>query len=311
MPILPSCAISGRIPVIDLRNVLFILTALGSAILGMPDAFTQFGVNARSATGAAVCFILVAAIITAARHRVMPSIALPAGIFTFGLCSIAAIAVARQYLGNWHLVYAIPAVTASYAAAYTVFREVRSLAAAQLSISAATILLLGLIAYYNGFVQYGPQYNAYIHSIEQYARTYLANPTQAKPFPGTGGWDLDADMVWFLASRKHQVFAESDRAILSATRVPVPQAKFVIARNSAVSGAAAHALVVASLPADETAAGLILRAGNADVVLRKTDPRLVAQDSCTRECFSAWLATNQIPEDGAAQLSAVGFARPN
>jgi hypothetical protein len=296
---------SGRVPVIDLRNILFILTALGSSILGMPDAFTRFGVDARSVTGAAVVLLMLAAIVIGARRRIFPALALPAGIFAFGLTSLAAIAVARQYLGNWHLAYAVPAVTAAYAAAYIVFREIRSVAAAQLCLSAMTALMLAIFAYYNGFTEYGPQYNSYIRSIEQYARSYLANPSQAKPFPGTGGWDLDANMVWFLAEKGHRVFDAGNRMIFSAPRIPFPQAKFSVSKNS--ENERAHVLVAAALPPGERADALILRTARADVILRKTDPRLVAPLACAEECFTAWVPSGNLPADIPAALSAVGF----
>ena len=300
---------SGQVPVIDLRNVLFILTALGSAVLGMPDAYTQFGLDARSITGAVICFVMVAALITAARHRLLSSISLASGIFVFGLCGVAAIAVARRYLGNWHLVYAIPAVTASYSAAYIVFRERRSLLAAQLAMSAAAILSLGLIAYYTGFTEYGPQYNAYIQSIERYARTYLANPAQAKPYPGTGGWDLDSDMVWFLAFKRHLVFAAEDKAVFAAPRTAVPEATLFLPGNGDAIGNAAHVLVVASLPPKERAAALIFQTARSEVILRKTNPRLIASGGCTRECFTAWVAGDQVSGRALGQLTAVGLSR--
>ncbi len=296
---------SGRVPVVDLRNILFILTALGASILGMPDAFTQFGLDARSVTGAAVVLAMLAAVLIAVRGRILPALALPAGIFAFGLTSVAAIAVARQYLGNWHLAYAAPAVTAAYMAAYIVFRDLRSVAAAQLCLSAMTVLMLAIFAYYNGFTEYGPQYNSYIRSIEQYARGYLANPSQVKPFPGTGGWDLDANMVWFLAEKRHEVFDAGNRTIFSAARIPVPQAKFIVSKNG--ENGPAHVLLTAALPPGERADALILHTERADVILRRTDPRLVAPLACAEECFTTWLLSGNLPADIPAALSAVGF----
>jgi hypothetical protein len=298
---------SGRIPVVDIRNILFIFTAVGAAITGMPDAFREFAVNARSLAGAGVMLLMGLAIIAAARRRILPALALPAGIFTFSICSVAAIAVARQYLGNWHLVYAVPAVCASYAACFVVFRELRSAAAAQLCLSATALMMCALVGYYAAFADYGPEYNSYVRTIEQYARSYLANPSQPKPFPLTGGWDLNADMVWFLAAKHHAVFAPEDKALLSASRVPAKDAKGVVLRSGAV--APAHVLVVASLPANQQADALILRTGQSDVILRKTDQRLIPSSSCSGMCFTGLIAPSGLPTDIAANLSAVSIGR--
>ena len=297
---------SGRIPVVDIRNILFILTALGSAIIGMPDAFRDFGLDIRSILGAAVVLSMIAAFTIATRRQIAAKIALPAAIFAFGLCSVAAIAVAREYLGNWHLVYAIPAVAASYAACYITFRESRSPASAQICFSSATILLLAVVAYYNAFIEYGPAYNGYIRSIEQYARSYLANPAQQKPFPGTGGWDLDANMVWFLESRHHAVFAAEDRAIRSAPRVRASGARVTTAT---VGNAGDSVLLIASLPAGQAADALVLSSGSGDVVLRKTDPGLIRSPACQDRCFTGLVRASALPADVAAGLSSVTLGR--
>ena len=300
---------SGQAPAINLRNILFVLTALGSAVLGMPEAFREFGLDLRSLTGAAVILLTGAAFMLAARRRMLPALALPAGIFTCSICSVAAIAVAREYLGNWHLEYAVPAVCACYAACYIVFREQRSVAGAQLCLSAAALMMLSLVGYYSGFADYGPEYSGYVRTIEVYARSFLANPSQPKPFPLTGGWDLDADMVWFLAERKHAVFAGEDRALLSAPRIPAKAANAVILSNGATQ-ANRDVLVVASLPPNEQADALILRSGQADVILRKTDRRLIPSSACGGLCFTGLAAASGLPEDIPANLSAVnlGFA---
>ena len=296
---------SGRIPVVDIRNILFIFTAVGSAIVGMPEAFRNFALDARSIAGAGVMLLMALAIIAAARHRILPALALPAGIFASSICSVAAIAVAREYLGNWHIVYAVPAVCASYAACHVVFRELRSVAAAQLSLSAAVLLMFSLVGYYAGFADYGPEYNGYVRTIEQYARSYLANPSKPKPFPLTGGWDLNADMVWFLAAKHHAVFAAQDKALLSASRRPAKDATAVVLGNGAADAKPAHVLVVASMPANQQADALILRNGQSDVILRKTDRRLIPSSACTGSCFTALMAPSGLPTDIAANLSAV------
>jgi hypothetical protein len=298
---------SGQVPAINLRNILFVLTALGSAILGMPDAFREFGLNLRSLIGAAVILLTAAAFVLAARRRILPALALPAGIFTCSICSVAAIAVAREYLGNWHLEYAVPAVCACYAACYIVFRELRSVAAAQLCLSAAILMMLSLVGYYSAFADYGPEYRGYVRTIEQYARGFLADPTQPKPFPLTGGWDLNADMVWFLAAKHHAVFAGEDRALLSASRIPAKDAKAVVLSNGAGQVNRAHVLVVASLPANQHADALILRSGEADAILRKTDPRLLPSSACAGQCFTGLVAASGLPADIPANLTAVNL----
>jgi hypothetical protein len=302
---------AGQVPSISLRNIFFILTALGSAVLGMPDAFRDFGLSLRSLIGAAVILLTIAAFVLAVRRRILPALALPAGIFTCSICSVAAIAVARDYLGNWHLEYAVPAVCACYGACYLVFRELRSVAAAQLCLSAATLMMLSLAGYYSGFAEYGPQYASYVRTIEQYARGFLANPAQPKPFPLTGGWDLDADMVWFLAARHHAAFAGEDAAFLSASRTPAKGATAVALSNNAAQPDPIHVLVVASLPANLHADALILRSGQTDVILRRTNPRLLPSSACAGQCFTALVASSGLPADLAANLSAVSVPPQN
>jgi len=299
---------SGQVPSINLRNIFFVLTALGSAILGMPEAFREFGLNLRSAVGAAVILLTAAAFVLAARRRILPALSLPAGIFTCSICSVAAIAVARDYLGNWHLEYAVPAVCACYASCYIVFRELRSVAAAQLCLSAAILMMLSIVGYYSGFGSYGPEYSGYVRSIEQYARGFLANPGQPKPFPLTGGWDLNANMVWFLAAKHHAVFAGEDRALLAAPRIAAKNAKAVVLPNGAGQANPANVLVVASLPANQQADALILQTGETDVILRKTDPRLLPSSACAGLCFTALAAASGLPPDIPANLSAVNPA---
>jgi hypothetical protein len=296
---------SGQVPVISTRNMLFILTALGSVILGMPDAFREFALDARSVIGAAIVLLMALALLLAARRRILAALALPAGIFTFSICSVAAISVAREYLGNWHLEYAVPAVCACYAGCYIVFRELRSVLAAQLCLSAALLMGLSLIAWFEGFAEYGPSYNAYIGSIERYARTYLGNPGQPKPFPGTGGWDLDANMVWILAARHHPVFAQEDRAILSAARIPANGATSVVLGSTGPENAHSRVLLAVSLPATQSADALILDAGGANLILRKTDPRLIPGMACPGQCFTAIATASRLRSGITSHLSAV------
>jgi len=196
----------GRQVVFGLREALFTFTAFGSAIWGSPVGLTEFSLNAASLTRIMLITIMVLILIRAAIGGQLSTIAFPLSLFLFSLLAVTAIAVSRPYLGNWHIQYALPGVSAVYTAAFVLWQSDRTAKSRTLCIVSGVILTATIAAYYTGFSRRGPEYNAYVRSIESYAVTYFLVPYQPKPFPPTGGWDLDATMVGFLKARGHSVF---------------------------------------------------------------------------------------------------------
>jgi hypothetical protein len=92
-----------------LRDIMAVLTALGAVLVGSPVGLTTFSFNWTSAIGLSICVVVVICTLVAWRRGLLDELALPLALFTFGFLSIAAIAVFRPYIGNWHLQAAMPA----------------------------------------------------------------------------------------------------------------------------------------------------------------------------------------------------------
>jgi hypothetical protein len=180
-----------------LRDIMVIPTALGAVLVGSPVGLTAFPFNWTAAIGLAICVIVVLCTVVAWRRGLLAELALPLALFTFGFLVIAAIAVSRPYLGNWHLQAALPAILGAYGAAIVLARHVAS--PVTLTLKAVTTALVGLVAigYWYGHTKYGPEYNAYANKVANYARNYLDHPDAPKPYPPTGGWDFNSAMASF------------------------------------------------------------------------------------------------------------------
>jgi len=187
---------------IGVREVLYVLTALGCVIWGSPVGLFKFGVDKNSLTGLA--FILALVVVLARFRRHLSSLALPIALIAFGLGSIAAAATSRPYLGNWHLQLVLPAVCGIYAAVYVAWRRDRSLFSSALLASVVLLLLFTLEGYRLGFTVYGPSYRTYVSQIEHYILSY--SPSLEKPFPHPGDRDIDAEMIEFLREKHHRLF---------------------------------------------------------------------------------------------------------
>lgn len=192
---------------LGVREIFYVLTALGGVIWGSPVGIFNFGIDRESLTGLALIVVLIAAL---ARMRArLSSFALPIALISLGLLGIAAVGVARPYLGNWHLQLALPAVCGIYAAAYLVWRQERSRFNTVVFSGAVLILLLNLYGTYLGFTVYGPMYRGYVAKVEDYILSYT--PSLEKPFPHPGDRDIDAGMIEFLREKHHPLFDKQRR----------------------------------------------------------------------------------------------------
>jgi hypothetical protein len=187
---------------VGLREIPYVLTALGSVIWGSPVETLHFGVNKNSLTGLALIMALIAVLV---RNRArFSSLALPIALIAFGLGPIATAGASRSYLANWHLQLVLPAVCGIYAAAYVVWRRDGSPFNTVLFSSVALLLLLNLDGYRRGFTEFGPSYRSYVNQIEDYILSYT--PSLEKPFPHPGDRDIDAEMIEFLREKHHPLF---------------------------------------------------------------------------------------------------------
>jgi hypothetical protein len=194
---------SARSLRVDAGKVLQALTAFGALITGSPVGLTEFQIDDLSLSGLAIVAASAVVVARALVLKRLPAIALPLSFVLLGALSIAAIALNRDWLGNWHLQHALPALCGAYAAAVLLRRLDTSIYASAPLYVLTALLLLSPVGYYMGFSQYGPQYHAYVRSIEDYARRFVDEPDLKKPFPPTQVWDLDVEMVSFLKSRGH------------------------------------------------------------------------------------------------------------
>ncbi len=162
------------------------------------------------------------------------------------------------------------------------------------------------------FAEYGPEYN----SLCPHDRTVRAQLSRRSGAAKA----ISADW-WMGSQRRHGVVScveaprrfrrPEDRALLSASQESGKRRQRRLFSNGAAQAGPTHVLVVASLPANQHADALILRSGQADVILRKTDPRLIPSSACAGLCFTGLVAASGLPADIAANLSAVNLRGPN
>lgn len=188
-------------PLVPGRQAMFVLMSFGATIISSPTAFRSFGFNPWSALGLLVAVPALAAVVLAIARRQIAAIALPLSFFVFGAGAMAAIALARDYLANWHLQYALPAVCGAYGLAYLLPK--RDLVSVLPLALVASALSLATVGYAMVFLVHRPGYSTYSDAVENYVVNYLSAPDAVKPHPPTGGWEFDADMARFLIEKHH------------------------------------------------------------------------------------------------------------
>src|SRR5262249_2453020 len=151
----------GRM-VFGVREVLYVLTALGATLWGSPVGLSDFSLDARSAGGLAIVACTVATVTRAGVRGQLAGLALPSSVTVFGYLCVVSIAMVRPYLGNWHVQYALPAVCGAYAVAYGLRRVDRSAWAAAPFFGLSALMASSVFGYYHGFTEYGPDFHRYI-----------------------------------------------------------------------------------------------------------------------------------------------------
>lgn len=189
------------------REALEVLTAFGATFWSLPVAVMDFHLDLRSVGGLAVVVLTAAAAARALYLRKLAELALPLGVALMGYLCVASIAVARPYLGNWHLQYALAAVCGGYAAAHALWRVDRSPWSAVPLAGLAALLVSSVYGTYVAFAHEGPGYRHYVRSIEDYQLRNLTEPGLKPPYPPQHDNDMGAELFLFLAAHGHPLFA--------------------------------------------------------------------------------------------------------
>ncbi|HEY2031984.1 MAG TPA: hypothetical protein VGH20_22485 [Myxococcales bacterium] len=189
-----------------MRDVWFVLTALGAAVLSSPLGLLRFGFDARSALGGIALLALVAAVAIAVRRRALSEIAAPLAVALFGLLSLVPIALARDYLANYHLHYAAVALSGAYATAYVLWRRHPSPASVSVFGLLCAVVGASLSGAFTGATREGPAYGAYARAVGRYAHDRLEHPQLLPPYPV--GESLDTELILFLSAEQNAVFRD-------------------------------------------------------------------------------------------------------
>lgn len=191
---------------IDSRTGLVVATAFGASIWSMPVGLTSFTFNVLSVTGGSIVLAAVCAFVRASLQRNLAEIALPISLVVFSVIAAVAISIRREYLGNWQLQFVVPGVCGAILATHTMWRLHKTRIDKTVWIVVCGWVSLSCAGYYDAFRVQGPSFHEYARSIERYMLTYEARPDQPLPYPPTGGWNIDRDMIEFLKSHDHPLF---------------------------------------------------------------------------------------------------------
>jgi hypothetical protein len=280
------------------RDVLYVLTALGACVWGSPTGLQSFGLDLRSATGLVFCLALAAMLVRAVRLRALPRLALGLAISLFGFLCIGATALSRDYLANWHLQYTMFAICGAYGAAFCLWQEDRT-ASSALPFAVICALALGsACGAWQSFAVYGPEHEAFIRTVDGYARGRLMNPGMPKPYPS--GSDLTPELILYLSAKHHPVFDDPPSA-----ESPLPAgARFYFDNREvtlpfAIPGGDDPNIVplTVTLPSATHALRLLAHVGGEQVVLRRISNQgaipLCANPATA--CFGAFVLRKSLP----------------
>jgi hypothetical protein len=190
---------------ISSRNVLMIMTSLGSVLYSSPVGVSAFRLDARCIAGGVFVILDLLLIASIMRKERMRHLALPCSLIFFSVSMIGAITLSRNYIGNWHLQLTLPLFIGS-AMLVPLALEGRSPLNRAIAILLLALVASSVFGYIKSFEYYGPAYHAYAERVTQYMRTLPRKPDQPKPFPETGGWDATPKMVQFLEAAGNPEF---------------------------------------------------------------------------------------------------------
>lgn len=192
---------------VGFREFWYVLTALGATVWGSPVALFEFGFTPLSAVGLLMVVALGWVVIRAFRTKQTEHLALPLAIMTFGFLCVLPIAWSREYLGNWHIQYALAAVLGGFAAAWILYKRDHNAWSAPPFFILTGVLLSSGYGYFMGFQKHGPEYREYVQNIEAYATHKLIEPWRGRPYPEQAATrDLNLDLILFLAAHGHKLW---------------------------------------------------------------------------------------------------------
>jgi len=285
------------------RQLLQMLTALGGLIWGTPQGLMEFGLDARSLSGLLILLALGAVLLRAIAQRKLARIAFPLACVLFGLLSLASIAVARSYVGNWHLQYGLPVVCGAYLCAYAAWRDEPRARATRLPFAALSVILLAAsLGTLRAFTRHGPDYRAYVEGIENYALASLRDPALQRPFPPAP--ELGADLLLYLSANGHALFdklsVHGEWRDASQERVFIGENELLPPRQLAPAGR--HRLITVLIPAPTATRNVMLEFGGQRLSLRRVHRSLIkVPDTQGFACFAGMLLSG-VPARGAAPL---------
>lgn len=190
---------------VGFKNVLMVLTAIGSVLYSSPVGMGKFGVDPRSVAGAVVVLLDLLLIWRVVKRGAIGVVIFPCALIAFGGAAIGTVTLARDYIGNWHLQLVLPLLVGSALLAGTAVKS-GGLGTKALGVAMLVVLATGALGYVRGFHEYGPAYRLYAERVTQYMKTLPQDPGQPKPFPETGGWDATPQMTSFLMKAGNPAF---------------------------------------------------------------------------------------------------------
>lgn len=179
-------------------SLMVVLTGLGCVLIGSNVGVFSFGFSWAAVIGLGVCLVVGVCVLVAWRQRRMREIAFPLALFAYGVLLLAAISVARPYLGNWHLQAALPAILGAYGLTLTLAKGSGSRMVLLAKIAGIALISVAAFGFWKGFTWFGPGHNYYAVLVSDYMHNYLVHPDAPKPFPHTAEWDFDPAMAQFL-----------------------------------------------------------------------------------------------------------------
>jgi hypothetical protein len=272
----------------DARVPFEFLTGLGGPIFGTPHVLSEFGVDASSLCGIVILVCSIAITVRAARIGALDRIALPLCIGVLGILCVATSALARRWLGNWHLQLALPAVCGMYAAGWRLWRIDRTKHSAVPFFAIWALMIGGVGGWWIGITRYAPKFGEYHKSVETFARHYLDEPDRVIPYPGS--IHLTPQLILFLSAHEHPLFDDippprSFRPLPVDARVFVGDDAFLgnteVALPLTLSSVGHARMLTVSVPESAHARGIVARIGSSTVILR----RIRARHNDIKCCF--------------------------
>ncbi|MCG8525295.1 MAG: hypothetical protein MI748_02865 [Opitutales bacterium] len=189
-----------------LKIIPMILCALGGAIIGNPDADYQFNNPLRLAIGAIFCLVMLVMAYRSWKSRSVSEYAFPIALIALGFMLIGVISLSRPYLGNWHLQHILPTICGATIWSISLRKKDQNILSIGSFWTMMILSWMGVIGWYRGFTEWGPDYAAYIAKHEAHMTAYLINP-YAKP-PTQSGVGIRMQSALMFAAHKHPIYHE-------------------------------------------------------------------------------------------------------